>query len=251
MALLAKFNDFNDVDVNVCGNLPEMNVSVRSSLVNFGRLAISCGIEPCNMFLLRLSTSNSVSTPSSGGINPDRPLDSKLIDLTILSPPQVIPSQSHIGMLESVDQPLSVVDKLRTDRSAFCCCSWYVSNIVIYSVNRLLLWCCYKILCVIAKIKIGWSDAYFLQISLINIEEKNNDRSAVDEDHTNQYPRDREAADIEVGVVAKVLGGGRLSEEENDFDHITEAVFFFPLQAPAGRFMTLQIKSSHQELTIF
>ena len=37
----------------------------------------------------------------------------------------------------------------------------------------------------IAKIKIGWSDAYFLQISLINIEEKNNDRS-VDEDHTNQ-----------------------------------------------------------------
>ena len=138
MALLAKFNDFNDVDVNVCGNLPEMNVSVRSSLVNFGRLAISCGIEPCNMFLLRLSTSNSVSTPSSGGINPDRPLDSKLIDLTILSPPQVIPSQSHIGMLESVDQPLSVVDKLRTDRSAFCCCSWYVSDIVIYSVNSLI-----------------------------------------------------------------------------------------------------------------
>ena len=91
--------------------------------------------------------------------------------------------------------------------------------------------------------KIGWSDAYFLQISLINIEEKYNDRSAVDEDHTNQYPRDREAADIEVG--------GRLSEEENDFDHITEAVFFFPLQAPAGRFMTLQIKSSHQELDHF
>ena len=33
-----------------------------------------------------------------------------------------------------------------------------------YSVNRLLLWCCYNFMCTIAKIKIGWSDAYFLRL---------------------------------------------------------------------------------------